>query len=269
MASYLMRHRGMTLLAALRLIKSRRKFGYPNLGFLLQLMDLERAVSPTRASSIPEDALRYHRSFAAAVEALQRRQQLRAIQQLSRSKQAAAMAAAAVARARTMLHAAGHGGAAGASSSAAASPSPSRRTSRDSVGGSSAGVGGGSSIGAGGWASLSVGRASSSSQQPQQRPPSVSFRSQPSDAAGLAAAMASPPGAAPTGRPSVGGGSEAEEGGPGTCTVTAEIARELGAALAEGMKIDGGDGVVGGAGAGGAVGGIAPGKRKSGGCACM
>ena len=69
--AFLMRHRGATLLDALRQVKRVRKYAYPNLGFLLQLMSMEQ--SRGGACSIPEQALTYHRSFAAAVEALRRR----------------------------------------------------------------------------------------------------------------------------------------------------------------------------------------------------
>ena len=69
-AAYLMRHKGMRLADALALLKSRRKFCYPNIGFLLQLMEMETNLG--REQSVPDDAVALHRSYEDVIGAMRR-----------------------------------------------------------------------------------------------------------------------------------------------------------------------------------------------------
>ena len=58
--AYLMTYRGMTLLDALMLVRSKRKCAYPNIGFFQQLMTLEKELRPGMPPSIPMGALQAH-----------------------------------------------------------------------------------------------------------------------------------------------------------------------------------------------------------------
>lgn len=66
LAAYYVRHRGMSLLDALAMLKDKRSLVSPNLGFLVRLLKVE--ADARGATSIPRRALNLHRTYKFAVE---------------------------------------------------------------------------------------------------------------------------------------------------------------------------------------------------------
>jgi hypothetical protein len=63
--AFLIRHRGMSLVDALALVRARRFVAYPNKGFLRSLRAFESQCRGGAPSSLPEEAVQLHKDFSA------------------------------------------------------------------------------------------------------------------------------------------------------------------------------------------------------------
>jgi hypothetical protein len=63
--AFLIRHRGMSLVDALALVRARRFVAYPNKGFLRSLRAFESQCRGGAHSSLPEEAMQLHKDFSA------------------------------------------------------------------------------------------------------------------------------------------------------------------------------------------------------------